>query len=132
VRTDLIRLWLLVAIAAGLAIATNSVYKNEPEPSVSSGAPPGEILFLTKGCSGCHAIDGVADHATFAPNLTDVAVWAGERVPGLRAAEYVRQSLREPQAFIVPGFDQNFIEMPTLALTDREIDALVEFLLEER
>lgn len=130
-RTDLIRLSLLVAIAIVLAIATISVYDNEA-PAVSNSTPSGEVLFLTKGCSGCHSIDGVAESANQGPDLTHVAQVAGERVPGLSAEEYVRQSLREPQAFFVPGFAGGFVEMPTLQLTEDEIDSLVAFLLTER
>lgn len=130
-RTDLIKLTLLVAIATSLAIATISVYSSEPSVRSIRSTPTGEVLFLTKGCGGCHSIAGVAERATNAPDLTDLAQIAGDRVVGLTAEAYVRQSLREPQAFIVPGFGGNF-EMPTLALTDDEIDSLVAFLLSDR
>lgn len=121
----------MVAIAIALTIATISVYSNEPSVASLGSTPSGEVLFLTKGCGGCHSIAGVAERATNAPNLTDLAQTAGDRVVGLTAEAYVRQSLREPQAFIVPGFGGNF-EMPTLALTEHEIDSLVAFLLSDR
>jgi hypothetical protein len=37
-----------------------------------------------------------------------------------------------PQRFIVPEFGAGGIEMPTLSLTDEEVDALIEFLLQDR
>lgn len=131
-RTDLIRLTLLVAIAIVVAIATFSIYNDEPSVVPMAGAPSGEVLFLSKGCSGCHSIDGVAESASQGPDLTHVAQVAGKRVLGLSAEEYVRQSVREPQAFLVPGFAGGFVEMPTLPLAEDEIDSLVAFLLTER
>jgi hypothetical protein len=50
-------------------------------------------------------------------------------VKGLTADEYVRESVLNPQAFIVAGFTG--IEMPTLALNADELDVLVGFLLSE-
>ncbi len=46
---------------------------------------------------------------------------------GLDAEAYVRQSIRQPQAFQVAGFTT--VEMPTLAVSDAELDALVHYLL---
>jgi hypothetical protein len=50
-------------------------------------------------------------------------------VPGLAAEAYVRQSVRQPQAFVVPGFDGAFTRMPALPVSDAELEALVDFLL---
>jgi len=51
-------------------------------------------------------------------------------VPGLSAEAYVRESIREPGAFVVPGYAG--MEMPQLGLTDAEIDAVVAILLTPR
>jgi hypothetical protein len=74
----------------------------------------------------------VADRAQAAPDLTHLSDRAGNRVAGLTAEEYVLQSLRDPQAFIVPGYDGGFVQMPTLVLSDTEVAALVGLLLEDR
>jgi cytochrome c551/c552 len=94
-------------------------------PSVTSGR--GALLFATKGCTGCHM------HASFpnarmqvGPDLTAVADRAATRVPGLDARAYVRQSLREPGAYRVTGYNAL---MPDLSLTDEQIDSLTAFLL---
>jgi mono/diheme cytochrome c family protein len=132
VRTDLIRLWLTVALAIVLAIATVSYY-SDPPPSVEAAQTPGETLFLTKGCTGCHSIQGLATTGQIGPDLTFVGEVAGERVEGLTAEEYIAQSLATPQAFIAPGFGASTAgAMPDLNLTESEIAALVEFLMEER
>ena len=131
-RSDLIRLWLTVALAIVLAIATVSYYSNSPTP-VEAPQSRGELLFLTKGCTGCHSIQGLATTGQIGPDLTSVGEVAGERVEGLSAEEYIAQSLAAPQAFIVPGFEATTAgAMPDLNLTEPEIAALVDFLLGER
>jgi cytochrome c oxidase subunit 2 len=88
----------------------------------------GRTVFLTKGCTGCHSRDGEPGGAAVGPDLTDLAARAGSRVPGMEAEEYVRQSLLQPQAFLVEGYSG---EMPTLALSSNEIEMLIEYLLSD-
>ena len=59
------------------------------------------------------------------PDLTDLADRAGDRVEGLTADEYVRQSVLDPQAYIVIGYGG---QMPVLPVDAAELDALVDFL----
>ncbi len=104
--------------------AASSSADGVPAPTVSGG----EQLFRTKGCIGCHTLAGIAGtQMQVGPDLTALASRAGSRVEGLSAEAYVRQSLRTPGAFIVPGYTQ--IAMPDLHLSDPEVDALVAFLL---
>jgi mono/diheme cytochrome c family protein len=96
--------------------------------AVSATPPRGEQLFRAKGCIGCHTHAAVSGaRMQIGPDLTDLAARAADRVAGLDADAYVRQSLRTPSAFIVPGYTS--VAMPDLQLTDAEIDALVAFLL---
>jgi len=60
------------------------------------------------------------------PDLTHVADRAATRVAGLDAPAYVRQSIREPGAYRVPGYPA---VMPNLGLSDSDIDSLIAFLL---
>ena len=114
-----------------LAVATVSFY-SQPSPSSNTRQSPGELLFLSKGCTGCHSIQGVATTGQVGPDLTSVSQVAGARVPGLSATEYIAQSLAEPQAFVVPGYEATTAgAMPDFNLTEDEISALVDFLLEE-
>lgn len=130
--TDLIRLWLTVALAVVLAIATVSYYSH-PSPAADASQSPGEVLFLSKGCTGCHSIQGLATTGQIGPDLTLVGQVAGQRVEGLAAEAYIAQSLATPQAFVVPGYETTTAgAMPDLNLTETEIEALVDFLLEER
>lgn len=65
------------------------------------------------------------------PSLTNVADWAAQRKPGVSAADYVTESIINPPAFISPEFHQSGpTEMPSLNLTDAEVEALVSYLLD--
>ena len=129
-RIDLIRLWLTVALAGVLAIATVAVYRAPTGDPAPAPADRGELVFQAKGCSGCHTIAGVAEFASMGPNLTRLSEVADERVAGLDAVAYVTQSIREPQAFTVPDFGPDV--MPTLDVSQSELESLVAFLLTER
>lgn len=92
----------------------------------SPESPSGRMAFLSNGCSGCHTLGGTPGNAQIGPDLTRVEAVADSRIDGLTAQEYIRQALREPQAFLVPGYGDH---MPTLPLSDEDVDALVELLL---
>lgn len=64
------------------------------------------------------------------PSLAGIGTVAGDRVPGLSAAEYLRQSILEPDAFIVEGFRSGqMLPIYDEQLSSEEIDSLVEFML---
>ena len=87
-------------------------------------------LFQAKGCASCH--DGPDSTALVAvgPDLGDLDEVAGIREPGSSAADYVRRSITSPDSYTVPGFpDDGMGAMPTLAVSDAEIEALVAYLL---
>jgi mono/diheme cytochrome c family protein len=130
VRIELIRLWLTVALAGALAWATLAEFASPPPTAGSSTSAA--VLFRSKGCSGCHTIVGVAETGGAGPDLTHLARVAGQRVEGLSAVDYVRQSIRQPGAYVVERYRGGSVEMPILRLSESEVATLVEFLLEER
>jgi cytochrome c551/c552 len=127
-RSDRLGLVVTAAIVVLLAGATVAVYAIDPgtdqEPMAT--AIDGRTVFLTKGCTGCHSLAGVSNEGFVGPNLTALADRAGNRVEGLSAEEYVRQSVLDPQAYIVDGYGP---QMPVLPVDTAELDALVEYLL---
>ena len=99
---------------------------NKPAPAATRDR--GALLFAAKGCVGCHTHAALPNaRMQVGPDLTGLPDRAATRVAGLDARAYVRQSLREPQAFIVSGY--NNIRMPDLHLSDEEIASLTAFLL---
>ncbi len=82
-------------------------------------------------CSQCHALGDIANGA-IGPDLTNIAVDAETRRPGMSAEEYIRESIREPEAFLceVELCTQGLMTASvTGGLTDEEVDLLVEFLM---
>ncbi|HUQ17816.1 MAG TPA: cytochrome c [Candidatus Saccharimonadales bacterium] len=97
-----------------------------PAGTVSAQVAYGARLFAAKGCGGCHETGTVG---LVGPSLSGISRSAGTRRPGSSAEAYIRESIRRPQAFRSPLAPSNGIEMPTLEVTDAELDALVAYLL---
>jgi cytochrome c oxidase subunit 2 len=118
------------AVAASLTIATLVVLRNTA-PTAPGAAlhEQGRTLFQQKGCIGCHSVTdkGLVSRTPMAPDLSALGQRAAARRPGLAADAYVKESVRQPQAYIVPGFTE--IEMPTLPVSDTEVEAIAAFLL---
>ncbi|HEX6200601.1 MAG TPA: cytochrome c [Thermoanaerobaculia bacterium] len=89
----------------------------------------GQDIFDGKGlCATCHTI-GRSGALRF-PDLDGIATRAADRVPGLSALEYMAQSLYEPEAYIVPGFNPGMpqIDKAPIGLSDDEIKAVLAYL----
>jgi hypothetical protein len=90
----------------------------------------GKEIFEGKGlCTTCHTIGKKAGPFRF-PDLENVAVRAKTREPGLSDIDYFAQTMYEPDAFIVPGFNPGMppINKPPIGLTDQEILCVMAFL----
>ena len=90
-----------------------------PDP----GAPPGKILFLSKGCVACHVIQGIPGGGAVGPNLSKKG--ADPLIAGVLETnkENMMKWLANPQA-INPG-----TAMPNLGLTPDETSKLSDYLL---
>ena len=103
-----------------------------PTPSAEELADPvarGQTVYLQNGCGGCHVIDGLSA-GVVGPNLNEIGVVAATRVEGLSAEEYIRESILNPNNYIVEGYPENV--MPQTfgdTLDDQQLDDLTEFLL---
>lgn len=80
------------------------------------------------GCRICHSLQ--PGETLVGPSLAGVATRAGTAVPGLSAEAYLRQSIVEPDAYVVPGFPPGQM-LSDLAgeLSPQQLDDLVAFLL---
>ena len=107
------------------------------QPAATLAAPvslDGAMLFQAKGCAACHrGPDSTAAYGSGFPGLIEASSWADDRRPGLTAAEYLSESIREPWAFARPGFSPgsggSTRAMPALELSEAEVDAVVDYLL---
>jgi len=86
----------------------------------------GRAAFVKYGCGGCHTVQGLAGAAgKVGPELTHIGTEAATMKPGMAANDYLVESIREPSAFITPGFTN---DMPKLPVTDQELKDLVDWL----
>ncbi len=97
-----------------------------PEPGVDEG----RRVFRSRaaGCDVCHSVDPGDDGV--GPSLAGVATVAGDRVPGLDAEGYLRQSILLPDQYIVDGWPAGqMLPIYRESLSEEELDALVTYLL---
>lgn len=101
-----------------------------------SSRPP---ILLPPTCAVCHAVVGSAGRGGMGPDLTHIGTVAGQRIratdytgSATTASEYIRESLLDPDAYIVPGSGYSTASgtstMPSaanLGLGDLELDQLV-------
>ncbi len=100
-----------------------------PSTETGSGGTDGQGIFISRGCGGCHTIEGVPGAVgIIGPGLDGVATRAETRMAGLSAEEYIRQSVEQPEAFVIEGYD-NVMQPLRGMMTDDEFDILVEYLL---
>lgn len=78
-------------------------------------------------CAVCHSLQ--ADTVIVGPSLAGIASRAGMAEPDEDAATYIRESIMEPSAHIVDGY--NDLMPPTLSqlLSEDDVTALVGYLL---
>ena len=116
----------------GVVVRTAEDFKNWTAHQQQPAAPPttlagdaaaGHDLFMGQACVGCHTISGSPAAGVVGPNLTHVAS-RGFIAGGILAntPDELRAWIKDPQA-IKPG---NL--MPTLGLTDDQVNKLVAYL----
>lgn len=122
--------WLLLA-AAVLLIALAACGGAD---GGAAAAQAGETLFsqpiigTQPGCITCHSL--TPDEVVVGPSLAGVGSRAESRVEGKNAEEYLRQSILEPNAYLVDGFEPNvMVQVWEDELSAEQVDQLIAFLL---
>lgn len=132
---------LLLVVALSLLAACGGDDGGDDSAEAVGNAANGEELYMgttvgassAPGCVTCHSVEPTDDPlqpSPVGPSHFGVADRAGDYVEGMSAEEYLRESIVEPDAHLVEGFQpgvmyQNYAE----DLTEREIDNLVAYLL---
>lgn len=105
-----------------------TISTSEPAAPGADGADEavisGESIFAARACSACHS---TGDNRVIGPGLAGIGERAATRVSGQTADEYLQESIRDPGAFVVDGFDNlmpsNFADLP-----ESDINDLIAFL----
>lgn len=92
----------------------------------------GPTLFIEYGCSACHTLEDARATGIVGPALDGIGKAAGGRTADLDAEGYLRQSILDPNAYIVGIFPADL--MPSdygERLTEDQLSTLVNYLLEQ-
>jgi nitric oxide reductase subunit C len=135
-------------ILLAMALAALSV---EPITTTSAAAEKGDAarggrLFGTLPCVSCHDVTKPWPGGDICPNLGNIATEAARivrskeyRGKAKTAAEYIRESIVEPNAYIVPGAAYRTADGQSVmpkdfrsTLTGAQIDDLVAYLMTRR
>ena len=126
-----ITLTMVVSILAAAMVASGGAPSGVGDPEI------GEEIYRTNledepgrhACSECHSL---GQSGPFGPSFQGISEIAGERVAGMTAEEYLRESIANPSAFIVEGYHDNL--MPKVygeILSEEEINHLIAFMLSQ-
>lgn len=116
-------------VGAGMVAPQFGIPSGEEVTQAQTRAERGEALFFDSSttCILCHLLNGQG--GTRAPDLAGVATRAETRVPGLSAEEYIRQSIEEPKAYVVEGYEPIMPEGLPKVLGEGKFEDIVAFLL---
>jgi mono/diheme cytochrome c family protein len=119
--------WEELALAGGEIIPLAT-----PTPVAVTPESRGQAVYAEMGCGACHTISGISA-GTLAPNLTQIGTVAETRVEGMTAEEYITQSILDPNAFVVEGFQPDLMPKDFgEKLSDEQLADLVAFLLAQQ
>jgi mono/diheme cytochrome c family protein len=118
-------------VAAYVAYATGKTGEDSGALAQAglAGATTGEQIFTAAGCGGCHQLSGAGSSGNIGPSLNELASAAGDREKRKGAEQYVQESIVDPTAYTVSGFGEGVMPSYEGKLTDKQLDALVKYLL---
>jgi mono/diheme cytochrome c family protein len=102
------------------------------DPRVSVTVEEGQRLAGLMGCTACHSVDGVTGGKV---GPTWKGLFGSQREfkggePAIADEDYLRESMLDPTAKIVLGFEKNDTGMPSYAgvLTGEQIEAIILYI----
>ena len=96
-------------------------------PRASDPIERGKQVYGEKSCAACHRIGDQGGDV--GPPLTHIATIAGSRATGRTAEDYLRESILDPGAYVVPGYPDTMSRGMARDLTREDLDDLVRYLL---
>ena len=93
-----------------------------------ANATSGEQIFTAGGCAGCHTLAKANATGNIGPSLDELAATAAEQDGS--PEDFVIESVLDPDAVVADGFQPGVMPSYEGRLTDEQLQALAEYLLE--
>jgi cytochrome c oxidase subunit 2 len=136
-RTRILLLVCLAAILSGCGGGTTvaptaaTVIGSLPtaEP-INGDADAGAKLFASNGCGGCHTFKPANSTGKVGPDLDNLAADAQKADQG-PLDQYTFSSIKNPDAYVVPGFQPGVMPNYGTQLSDKQIADLTAYLTKQ-
>lgn len=100
----------------------------------------GLAVYREQYCGICHVLDTASSAGAFGPTHNGMCTIAAQRIressftgASSTAEDYILESIVDPLAYIVPGYERSRFQMPAYTnLGEGDLDALVILLMQER
>ena len=99
-----------------------------PEPVATDPIARGRQVYRAMGCATCHEPSLFNLFRPVGPPLNEAGLIGRKRVPGMSAEDYLRQSITDPGAYVVPGYPDSMPRGLARDLSPEDLAALVAYL----
>jgi mono/diheme cytochrome c family protein len=112
----------IVLLLLLLSACAGSADTSELTPEEIQGA-----RLFTSHCAACHVTKDT--DVLVGPSLAGIAMTGAERVDGMDAETYIRQSIIAPGDYLVDGFQNVMVSSFSQQLSTEEFDSLIAYLM---
>jgi mono/diheme cytochrome c family protein len=136
-RTRVLLLVCLAAILSGcgggalVAPTAATVVGSLPTATAVKGDPAaGKTIFASSGCAGCHTFKPAGATGKVGPDLDNLASDAQKAGQG-SLDQYTASSIKNPSAYVVPGYKAGVMPSYGSQLSDKQIADLTAYLTKQ-
>jgi cytochrome c oxidase subunit 2 len=94
----------------------------------AGGKQAGKAVFASNGCGSCHTFAPAGSTGKIGPDLDRLPAEA--KGAGKPLADFVHESIVDPNAYVAPGYPKNVMPSTFAQLPKSQLDALVQYLLQ--
>ena len=99
-----------------------------PEPVATDPIARGRQVYLASGCASCHEASLFNLFRPVGPPLNEIGLVGRKRIAGMSAEDYIRQSITDPGAYVVPGYPDSMPRGLARDMSPEDLAALVAYL----
>lgn len=99
-----------------------------PEPVATDPIARGRQVYRASGCASCHEGSLFNLFRPVGPALNEIGLVGAKRSPGMSAEDYIRQSMTDPGAYLVPGYPDSMPRGLARDMSPEDLAALVAYL----